>query len=168
MIVREATPVDARGIAEVHVRGWQIGLVDYFSSEYLRGQDWFLEEDGLERRREDLASTTDTTLIAEEDQRILGFATYLKNRDHLAEDIGELAAIYVDPDYWNRGVGTALMDNALQGMAEAGYRSAILWTLGANIRTRRFYENRGWQIDGTTKSHRTGVELVRYSRSLLP
>jgi hypothetical protein len=51
-------------------------------------------------------------------------------------------------------------------MADAGFVRAILWTLGANERTRGFYEHRGWSFDGATKPHRTGTELVRYAKLL--
>jgi hypothetical protein len=72
--IRLATPADARGIAEVHVRTWQIAYVDYFSAEYLEGQDRLLEADGLRRREEGLANAEWQTVVAEEAGRVLGFA----------------------------------------------------------------------------------------------
>jgi GNAT superfamily N-acetyltransferase len=166
--IRTATPADARQVAEVHVRTWQIGFASYFTVEYLEGQSAFLEEPALRRREEQLADPAMTTIVAKDDGGILGFAAYMENRDELGDDVGELGAIYVDPSAWDRGVGTALIAAAEVGMLDRGYRQAILWTLGPNERTRRFYEHRGWTFDGTTKAHRTGVELVRYAKVLTP
>jgi GNAT superfamily N-acetyltransferase len=164
--VRKANPADALPIAELHVRTWQVGFAEYFSAEYLEGQASFLEEPALRRREEQLASPEITTLVAEQEGLILGFAAWMKNRDDLGDEVGELGAIYVDPHGWDRGVGTALITEAESEMALAGYARAILWTLGPNERTRRFYEQRGWSFDGATKPHRTGVELVRYTKVL--
>jgi GNAT superfamily N-acetyltransferase len=166
--VRKAKPTDALPIAALHVRAWQIGFAEYFSAEYLEGQASFLEEPALRRREEQLASPEITTLVAGEEGLILGFAAWMKNRDDLGDEVGELGAIYVHPDAWGQGAGTALITEVEAEMALAGYARAILWTLGPNERTRRFYEHRGWSFDGTTKPHRTGVELVRYAKVLQP
>jgi GNAT superfamily N-acetyltransferase len=164
--IRRATVADARGIAEVHVRGWQIGFAEFFSAEYLSGISVFLEEESLRRREATLADSEQTTLVAEEDGRILGFASYMLNSDDLGADVGELGAIYVDPEHWDRGIGTALIDAVEAGLTAQGYVRATLWTLGVNQRTRAFYERRGWRFDGATKPHRSGVELVRYAKQL--
>jgi GNAT superfamily N-acetyltransferase len=163
--IRKATVADARGIAEVHVRTWQIAYVDYFSSEELQRQNRFLEGEALRRREEGLANPAWTTFVAEQDGRVVGFAVVFANRDELGPHIGELGAIYVDPDCWEIGVGTALLKAGETQLTDAGYESAILWTIAANNRTRRFYERRGWSFDGTTEPHR-GALLVRYSKQL--
>jgi GNAT superfamily N-acetyltransferase len=168
MGVRRATPEDAPAIAEIHVRTWQVAYRDYFAAEYLVGQDRFLEEDSLRRREQGLANPDWTTFVAEEDGRILGFAVAYGNQDGLGPEVGELGAIYVNPDYWGLGIGTALIGEVEGLLAKFGHNRAILWTLGHNERTRRFYENRGWRFDGATKPHRTGAELVRYAKELAP
>jgi GNAT superfamily N-acetyltransferase len=90
----------------------------------------------------------------------------MPNSDELGDEVGELGAIYVDLDYWDRGIGTALITEEETMFVDAVYERAILWTIGANQRTRRFYERRGWQPDGATKLHRSGIELVRYAKDL--
>ena len=82
--------------------------------------------------------------------------------------------LYVDPAFWGRGVGRALM---LQALAGFGYLQATLWVLDSNARARRFYEAGGWQPDNSTRTarmgvsfdeHAAGVEIVevRYRRSI--
>lgn len=106
------------------------------------------------------------TIVAEEDEQIMGFAGFGANRNNLGTDTGELHGLYVDPDYWSRGIGAALLLEAEAWLAQTGYQRAILWTLADSARTRRFYEGRGWQFDGVSDTHQSGVEVVRYSRPL--
>ena len=60
---------------------------------------------------------------------------------------GSLEALYVMPDEWGGGVGSALHDRAVGELRPLG-NEARLWVLEANARARRFYERRGWQLDG--------------------
>jgi ribosomal protein S18 acetylase RimI-like enzyme len=164
--IRPATLDDARGIAEVHVRGWQIGYRDYFSTEFLAALS--VDERELRWREGTLRDSSITLLVAVESDRVIGFTSYGLNHDALPPTVGEMYALYVDPEHWNRGAGTMLITASEAGLADARYESAVLWTLGPNQRTRAFYERRGWRSDGTTKPHHTGVELVRYAKQLAP
>ena len=169
MLVRRAVSADAAAIAEVHVRTWQSAYTAFFDPEYLKAMDRLLDEAALERRRATLEGTEQTTFVAEEEGIILGFATIAQNRDGLGEEVGELGAIYVHPEAWNKGVGAALLTEAERYLATEGFDSAILWTLAANQRTRRFYESNGWTFDGLEHMHEATQTLrVRYAKSLPP
>ena len=167
MYVRRAVGADAAGIAEVHVRTWQSAYIDFFTPEYLEAMDRLLDQGALERRRATLEGADQTTFVAEEGEAILGFAVVSPNRDGLAAEVGQLGAIYVHPDAWNQGVGAALLREAERWLATEGFSSAILWTLGANQRTRRFYEHNGWTFDGSEYLHESTQTLrVRYTKRL--
>jgi ribosomal protein S18 acetylase RimI-like enzyme len=97
---------------------------------------------------------------------MLGFVSIGPSRDE--EGIGELYAIYVDPDEWSRGAGRALIARAERRLAEE-YTEATLWVLEDNPRARRFYEAAGWQTDGARQTVvRLGVSPpeVRYRKRL--
>jgi len=64
---------------------------------------------------------------------------------------GWLEQLYVLPEFWGTGVGPALHDAAVERRGTAGDRALRLWTLEANERSRRFYERRGWRLDGHTR-----------------
>ena len=66
-----------------------------------------------------------------------GFASVGPSRDE--HGIGELYAIYVDPDRWSPGAGRALIERARSDCATA-YAEATLWVLEDNPRARSFYE----------------------------
>jgi ribosomal protein S18 acetylase RimI-like enzyme len=84
---------------------------------------------------------------------------------------GEVWAIYIHPDYWRGGVGSALMTAALQRLADDGYSEAVLWVFEANGRARGFYERFGWRPDGASAIFERGggqaVE-IRYRRPISP
>jgi GNAT superfamily N-acetyltransferase len=82
--------------------------------------------------------------VAEEAERVVGFASVGDSRDERGK--GELSAIYVLPEAWGFGAGSALMASALEELR--GYSSATLWVLEDNPRARGFYEREGWILDG--------------------
>jgi len=48
------------------------------------------------------------TIVATESGHILGFATTAPTEGSAMSDYGELCALYVDPDHWDRGIGAAV------------------------------------------------------------
>ena len=62
-----------------------------------------------------------------------------------------LNALYVLPEQWRGGVGSALHDLALERLRARGATVAKLWTLEGNADGRRFYERRGWTLNGETR-----------------
>ena len=104
------------------------------------------------------------TSSARSKARVVGFASTGPSRDE--DEIGELYAIYVDPQDWSTGAGRALMAAAEQRLA-ADYDAALLWVLEDNPRARGFYERAGWAPDGVRKAEeRFGVRAaeVRYRK----
>ena len=80
----------------------------------------------------------------------------------VAEDAGEpvgsvsvggefLRTLYVVPEHWRTGIGTALHDHALERLSARGCGRAKLWTLEENWNARRYYEKRGWTLTDETR-----------------
>ena len=76
--------------------------------------------------------------------------------DRGGTDAGELFALYVDPDFWGRGVGRALIAAARARLVAEGYRWAVLWVLEGNARADRFYRADGWAPDGARRTETIG------------
>lgn len=53
-------------------------------------------------------------------------------------------SIYVLTKYHGKGIGTALMQEAIQGLVSLGYR----WVEEKNPSAIKFYERKGWQKTG--------------------
>jgi GNAT superfamily N-acetyltransferase len=143
MVVRRATRADAERIERIRIRGWQVAYRHIFDPDVLdRMQpNWARFEHELDR-----PPTGRTTFVAELEGRVVGFSLVGPSRDE--RGVGELYAIYVDPDSWSRGAGQLLIVRAEARLAE-DYDEATLWVLERNDRARAFYERAGWEHDGT-------------------
>ncbi len=97
--------------------------------------------------------------------------TYIAFDEHEAVGVvsvghGVLQTLYVMPESWSQGVGSALHDLALERLREANVQEARLWTLTENHRARAFYEKRGWSLTGRMRivpfpPHPTDIEYAR-------
>jgi len=59
-----------------------------------------------------------------------------------------LQRLFVRPAAWGTGVADELHAAALDALRELGTATASLWCLAENGRARRFYEQRGWRLNG--------------------
>jgi len=142
MVLRRAIPTDARAIAAIHVRSWQVayeGIVP----------DAFLQSLCVENReavwRECLQEGTLEVHVVEECDDVIGWMSVSSSRDPDAgPPTGELCAIYIAPEHWHQGAGRLLWDRAELSLRVAGFAEVTLWVLRDNCRARRFYESLGF------------------------
>lgn len=170
MGIRRADLNDAAAIATVHVRSWQAAYRGLLPQDLLDALDPDRRLPGWRRVLTAAEWPHRGVLVAAEDD-VLGFASVGPSRDADSDPstVGEVQAIYLDPDAWGRGIGRELMAESVRALGEAGYRQATLWALDTNMRARRFYGAAGWTMDGATKRDtRHGVMLseARYRRPL--
>jgi GNAT superfamily N-acetyltransferase len=171
MSIRRAGAEDAMAIAIVHVQSWQAAYRDLVPLDYLDSLDPQQRRPVWERILSEARWPRAGTLIAAEGTEVVGFASICPARDDDKEpaSTGELAAIYLLPEAWGKGLGRELMMSAVSALRDAGFDEAILWVLDTNSRARRFYEAAGWHADGAGKQDGTrGFVLseVRYRRPL--
>ena len=154
-------------VARVHVRSWQVGYRGLLPDAYLDG---LRAEERAERYNfasEDARAPA--TMVATDGGMICGFATTAPARDSDLSGHGELFALYVDPEWWGRGVGVALISGARGRLLELGYRNAALWLLVGNARAEHFYRLDGWLPDGPSRTDTiwgVTVNEVRWRRAL--
>ena len=106
-------------------------------------------------------------LLAEEDGATIGYTAFGSSRDDDAPPaVGEVRTFFVRPSAWRRGVGSALMSRAIDGLAELGYHHATVWSFDDNVRANAFYEHHGFERDGTERREDAwaGILEVRYRR----
>lgn len=177
--VRAVRADDAEGLATAHVHAWQVGYRGMMPQDYLdaidlakRVEQW---RDWVGRGR----FRRTTVAVADVGGAVAGFAIHghegsasESSGDEEAPGpgtVGELYSLNVHPDHWGAGVGSALMAHVLAALEEAGHTEAVLWVLPANERARRFYERRGWALDGAERTDTVQgltVAEVRYRRPL--
>jgi GNAT superfamily N-acetyltransferase len=174
MLLRRAVVGDELAVAEVHVGSWQAAYRGLLPESYLarldlveRAKRYTFAADG---------SDSPLTTVAVADATICGFTTVGPARDADAEGVGELYAIYVDPSWWGRGVGRALIGEARRLLVQRGHTEAVLWVLAGNSRAEGFYRGDGWRLDGSARREKIGagwhpdgavvVDELRYRRAL--
>lgn len=166
--IRRARADDARAIAQVHVDTWREAYRGLLPAEYLSALS-------VDRRETFWASELKVTpaermpWLADSAGTVAGFVSAGPSRDEDAVSAtGEVYAIYVRPECWDRGVGRDLLGHAERDLRGHGYTEARLWVLAGNERARRFYEKAGW-VAGPARTDHIGdieVEEVRYSKVL--
>ncbi len=193
--VREARVGDEMAVAEVHVRSWQEGYRGLMPDEFLDAQDprdrvgryrFGAEEAGapvtllaVEVGSSREGSGDDPSLTNSVEVRsgssplpcetVLGFVTVCPSRDEDARGLAEVAALYVDPVRYQRGVGRLLMAEGRRRLVEMGFTDAVLWVLDGNDRAARFYEREGWARDGSRRfedPYDIPSHVSRFRRSL--
>jgi GNAT superfamily N-acetyltransferase len=162
--VRDARPDDTDAIVAVTAAGWRAAYRDIVAQEKLAQlpvERWRHEVHvGLRRPVEDAFS-----YVAEIDGRFAGycFVAAPSREPDLGTKVAELVAIYVEPDRWGRGAGTALMRAALDRLSKLPYDEVVLWTFRDNAPAIAFYERHGWTRDGDRKVHpRTEAVAIRF------
>jgi ribosomal protein S18 acetylase RimI-like enzyme len=130
---------------------WREAYRDIMPAAYLRERSVEARADRWLKELEVLPSER-RPWVAETPSGIVGFVSGGPARDEDVDpDTGEVYAIYVLPDCWDRGVGRTLLAHAERDLLAHGYTAATLWCLGDNERARRFYEQAGWRTDGASK-----------------
>ena len=153
-MLRLATTDDARAIALVHIKSWQAIYRGRFPDQYL---DSLNVDQRAANWARILSQQPEGTVVFERDAKIVGFLSLDRSRDQDADaTVGEITSVYLDPDYWRRGHGSALIEWA-KGCAHArGWQRLTLWVLRENEEARDFYAASGFAPDGATKEAMLG------------
>jgi GNAT superfamily N-acetyltransferase len=173
--VRPGRPQDARAIAAIHVRSWRATYAGTLSPAALERLD-IDRRAALWRRRLATPPPGQATLVAEVAGRPAGFLLLgpTPDADHDPTTTGHVLSVHVAPDVTGQGVGRALLEAAVQTLADTGHQDATLWVVVDNQRARRFYQRAGWTPDGVSRRQPLAVEgesgdevtVVRYRRTL--
>lgn len=160
--IRLATPDDGRAIAEVRKETWAHtyspwipDVVDNYDMDRATAMcaQWTREENGH-------------VTVATEGGSVVAFCASGPANDDDAKGAGQVIAIYVKPDLHGKGIGGAMMKDALDWLAGSGYPECVLWVAEPGLRSRAFYEHVGFTKDeGATQPWRT-ITIVRYRRPL--
>jgi len=158
MLVRQAYPSDAPSIARVHVETWRATYAGLLPDRVLSGMREETHRASWTRLLKSPRSR-ELVLVAEEDGvGVVGFVSAGSVRTRLEHYDGEIYTLYVAPDYQNQGVGSRLLETALQRLDEQDMRGVMLWVLARNP-SRFFYEAMGGTAVASRKERLWGVVL---------
>ena len=146
------TDDEIRGKAYVHWKAWQEAYLGIVKHSYL-------DERTIDQCEKTALSNKDSTIIAKDGKCVIGFVQYGKyNYDDL-EDAGEITALYVLADYYGKGIGYRLMQEAMKHLS--GYSQTVVFVIKGNQRAIHFYTRYGFRFDGQEGMSQVGVTVAR-------
>lgn len=77
---------------------------------------------------------------------------------------GHVCMVFVAPDLWGHGVGTALMSGLHGHAVERGWTTLTLWTRQNNHRAQRLYAATGYRHSRRASALPTGETIIRLER----
>lgn len=150
MIIRVATAADVPAVVDIHLVSWDaakegLDLPTRRSVEE-RTEQW---EGFLREAR--------GSLILACDPEPVGFIAYGASRDDDRRGEFEVYQLYVVPERWSTGVGSALLGHVPHGVPVS------LWVSERNDRARGFYARHGFAPDGAREPghHVPAVRMAR-------
>lgn len=145
MDLRYATAKDAETVSRIVTLSWKHAYRGIIPQPYLDSLDaqrdislyisWFLAEGSFVQ-------------LALCDGEPVACVSYGPARDRTYSGWGEIAALYVLPDFMGRGAGRLLLQSAVRDLSKRGFARLYLWVLEQNLRARHFYELSGWSSSG--------------------
>ena len=152
IIKRMETDEEIKGKAFVHFQSWQEAYSGIVKQAYL-------DERTIEKCEEIAVNTMDNTIIAKDGERVVGFAQYGKYNYGDLENAGEIIALYVLADYYGKGIGYRLMQEAMQYLSD--YPQIALFVIKDNQRAIDFYTRYGFRFDGQEGMTQIGATVAR-------
>ncbi|PSQ17470.1 N-acetyltransferase [Halobacteriales archaeon QS_8_69_26] len=154
--VRPADPDEATGVERVARESWHAAYDDILGADTVDSvlDEWY-DVDGL---RESIDRDDHVFLVAD-DGGVAGFAHAGRPPD---DDYWHLTRIYVLPDRWGDGVGTALLERLESELDEREVESYRLAVLADNEVGVSFYESRGFERFDEGTVELGGVETTEY------
>ncbi|MBQ6149083.1 MAG: GNAT family N-acetyltransferase [Oscillospiraceae bacterium] len=152
IIKRMETDEEIKGKAFVHFQSWQEAYSGIVKQAYL-------DERTIEKCEEMAVNTMDNTIIAKDGERVVGFAQYGKYNYGDLENAGEIIALYVLADYYGKGIGYRLMQEAMQYLSDYPY--IVLFVIKDNQRAIDFYTRYGFRFDGQEGMTQIGATVAR-------
>jgi ribosomal protein S18 acetylase RimI-like enzyme len=147
VIVRAAVADDAPAMARVHVAAWERAYRGLVADAEIAARTPAARE---AMWREVLTGGA-IAFVAERTGTVVGLCSLLGS---------DISALYVDPQHWRTGVGSALLAAGLARLRAEGQTVATLWVLEANDPARAFYTRFGFTPDGA-RSEVGGAPKVR-------
>lgn len=140
MDVREATPEDAETMSDIAEAAWWASCAGFLDADTLRR---VLAEGYSEGRLADAIRDDElhTVVAVDDGGRVVGIAV----AERTWADTVDLHALYVDPDRWGEGAGSALLESVLAYARAADCEYVRTTAFVENSVARPFLESQGFE-----------------------
>ncbi len=138
MRIRPATEDDFESVRAVARRAWSDAYAEIMDDESIDGtiSSWYSDDsltDAVER-------PGTMFLVATGDEEVLGFCHAMCQGDE-----GDLLRLYVDPDHWGGGIGSALYERLRGDLRDINMKRIRAMVLSDNTRGTGFYRRLGFE-----------------------
>jgi ribosomal protein S18 acetylase RimI-like enzyme len=165
---------DVRELTVAHARAWRTAYTDILSASVI--EDVADPDPTDERIRSQYARLTgkskqDVQVVEDDCGTVRGYAVFRwaveDTNDSVRTNEAELKELYIDPEYWDQGFGTALLETGIGGLPSET-EGIALETLAGNEVGISFYERRGFERAGTASFEAEGEQhqTLVYRKSL--
>lgn len=171
--IRLATADDAPNMANIHARSLETAYKGIIPEEYIKQQS----SKRLALWENIMSKENSIHYVISCDNMPVGMMTVgdvQRENIEVKDDLGidesfyELHGIYLHPDYYRKGIGTAAMAFAFGKAIAANKTNILLWVFEENVSSIKFYEKCGFTADGASKIYNCGKEMkcIRMQKSL--
>lgn len=163
--IRTADENDIAALAHIHAQGWKASYEGIVDQDFLDG----ITEDAraADWKRWFAEGKMDVLIAQDKDGKACGFCSFGRLRTPIPGHspirplyTAEIYAIYVLPEYWRQGAGTALLCAVVRALQDKKHKSLCLWVLEKNARACAFYKKMGGERCGK-KDIEIGVTKVK-------
>jgi ribosomal protein S18 acetylase RimI-like enzyme len=159
-IIRRVFPEDAYEYTAVHSACWLDAYTGIVSDEYLADMAATQDQRTKNIRRTLLDPGDNEFYCAVYEGKMIGRLIFNKCHDKDKSNAGEITAIYLLADFWDKGYGKQMMNFALDALKSLGYSEVVVWVLVNNTRALRFYEKCGFSYDRVKKEIDLGQPMI--------
>ena len=159
--VRPADGADVEGVLRVAHESWHAAHDDIVGADAV--EEVLAEHYDAESVRAAIRREETVYRVAETGMGVVvGFSVAV----HDGAETWVLGAIYVDPERWGEGVGSALLEAVQDGARSEGGDRLRLNVMAENDRARGFYESRGYDHVDDHHDDALDVDAAVYTRAL--
>jgi ribosomal protein S18 acetylase RimI-like enzyme len=139
---------EIRGLIRAHGLSWREAYEDSLPESVLDAMTVEPTPEDVERWADRLGGDESAVFVAVVEGAARGFVDVRwgaeNTKSFVGSDEADVKAIYVHPDWWGEGLGTALLDRGL-GVLPDDIETVRLEALADNETGARFYEARGFE-----------------------
>ncbi len=160
MQIRRMTESDRAELNELYLASWKAGYKGLLPQDFL---------DELTAERWEGKFLDEGSFVVVKDGKIVAHCHARAADEPKMRGWGEIHTMYTHPDYWERGYGSAVFEQAEKWLSEIGFDDVYLYVLEGNERAKRFYNAHGYLPNGDTLCCDIGGVIVtdyRYVKRL--
>ncbi len=142
-MIRKAIIQDAKDIVGINIMSWKQTYKGIFPQEFL--DNLTVNNENIEKCQNKIKEYA----VYIEDNHVVGFIRYGKNKKGYNASYGEIYALYIDSNYQQKGFGKKLVKYSLNELKN-NYHSILVSTL-INNPANTFYQKIGGKLIGNSK-----------------